>query len=93
MAPQRGALPDDEQDPLAALILAEIEDTRRWDEHFADGRSPAILERLAAEARVEGEARLTEPLEELMAEVEEETPEPPQTRGCRRAARSEVARR
>ena len=75
------ALPDDEQDTLAALILAEIEDARRWDEHFADDRSPPILERLAAEARVEDEAGLSEPLEDLLAEVEEETPEPPQTRG------------
>jgi len=74
-------LPDDEQDTLAALILAEIEDSRRWDEHFADDRSSAILERLAGEARAEDEAELTEPLEELLAEVEEETAEPPQTRG------------
>lgn len=75
-------VPDDEQDTLAALILAEIENARRWDEHFADGSFPgAILGRLAAEARVEDEAGLTEPLEELLAEVEEETAEPPQTRG------------
>lgn len=74
-------LPDNEQDMLAALIFAEIEDARLWDDHFADDRSPALLERLAAEARAEDEAGLTKPLEELLAETEEDTPAPPQTRG------------
>ncbi|MBI4213700.1 MAG: hypothetical protein HY534_05255 [Chloroflexi bacterium] len=74
-------LPDDEQDALAALILEEIEDARRWDEHFADDRSQAVLERLAAESRAEDDAGLTKPLEDLLAEVQEETTEPPQKRG------------
>jgi translation elongation factor EF-Tu-like GTPase len=74
-------LPDDEQDTLAALILSEIEDARHWDEQFGDDRSPAILERLAAEARLEDDADLTQPIEELLAEVDEETPEPPKARG------------
>lgn len=75
------SLPDDEQDTLAALIIAEIDDARRWDDHFADDRSGALLERLAAEARGEDEAGLTEPLEQLLGEVGDETPEPPQKRG------------
>lgn len=41
-------LPDAEQDALAALILDEIEDDRRWDEAFA--KSPGKLAALAARA-------------------------------------------
>lgn len=43
------SLPDAEQDAIAALILEEIEDDRRWDESFA--RSPGKLAALAAHAR------------------------------------------
>jgi hypothetical protein len=39
----------DEQDAVAALILAELEDDRRWDEAFA--RSQGKLNALAARAR------------------------------------------
>jgi len=39
-------LPDSEQNAIAAIILEEIEDERRWDEAFS--RSPDILARLAA---------------------------------------------
>jgi hypothetical protein len=41
-------LPDAEQDAIAALILAEIEDDRRWDEAFA--RAPDKLTALAKRA-------------------------------------------
>ena len=41
-------LPDAEQDAIAALILDEIEDDRRWEEAFA--RSPGKLAALAARA-------------------------------------------
>ncbi len=41
-------LPDDEQDALAALILAEIEDDQRWANAFRD--SQAALATLASEA-------------------------------------------
>jgi hypothetical protein len=41
-------LPDAEQDVIAALILDEIEDDRRWEEAFA--RSPGKLAALAARA-------------------------------------------
>lgn len=41
-------LPDEEQDAIAALILDEIEDDRRWEEAFA--ASPSKLAALAARA-------------------------------------------
>lgn len=41
-------LPDAAQDAIAALILDEIEDDRRWDEAFA--KSPGKLAALAARA-------------------------------------------
>ncbi len=62
------ALPAQQQDALAALILAEIEDERRWDELFGDSRSAALLERLAAGAAAEDDAGSTEPLDRLLAE-------------------------
>ena len=42
-------LPTPEQDAIAALILEEIEDERRWDESFS--RSQDQLARLAEKAR------------------------------------------
>ena len=41
-------LPDPEQDAIAALILEEIEDDRRWEEALA--RSPGKLVALATRA-------------------------------------------
>lgn len=41
-------LPEPEQDAIAALILEELEDDRRWEEAFA--HSPGKLEALAARA-------------------------------------------
>lgn len=42
-------LPEDEQEAIAAWLLAEVESDRRWDDVFS--RSPSeALERLAAEA-------------------------------------------
>jgi hypothetical protein len=41
-------LPDEEQDHIAALILAEIDSERRWDELFA--KSEDLLTKLANEA-------------------------------------------
>ncbi|MEH2089284.1 hypothetical protein [Nostoc sp.] len=48
-------LPANEQDAIAAMILAELEDEQFWDEAFA--RSPDILAKLAAEAMAEYRAR------------------------------------
>lgn len=42
-------LPDAEQEAIAALMLAEIEDERRWDRALA--RSPGKLAALAARAQ------------------------------------------
>ena len=69
-------LPAEDQDALAALIVAEIDDERRWEDRFNDHRSPRLLERLAAEALAEDEAGLTEPLEALLAEVERDAVDP-----------------
>ena len=76
---EAATLSPEEQDALAALILAEIDDTRAWDERFADDRSLAVLESLAAEAVAEDEAGLTEPLEALLAEVETYADQSPDT--------------
>ena len=51
------ALPDQDQDAIAASILAEIEDDRRWAEAFA--RSPDLLAELAQEALEEHRAGRT----------------------------------
>jgi hypothetical protein len=55
------ALPEAEQDALAASILAEIEDERRWSAAF--GRSADILAELAEEALAEHRAGRTLPLD------------------------------
>lgn len=44
-------LPASEQDAIAALILAEIADERRWEDAFA--RSQAQLARLAEQVRAD----------------------------------------
>jgi hypothetical protein len=55
------ALPEAEQDAIAAAILAEIEDERKWADAFA--RSPGLLEELAREALEEDLAGKTLPLD------------------------------
>ncbi len=45
------ALPDDEQDAIAGIVLEEIEDEARWRASFA--KSQDALARLAKEARAE----------------------------------------
>jgi hypothetical protein len=54
-------LPADEQNAIAAMILEELEDERRWDEAFA--RSPDVLAKLAGEAMAEFRAGKTEELD------------------------------
>ena len=54
-------LPATEQDAIAAMILAELEDERRWNEAFA--RSPDILAKLATEAMAEYRAGKTQELD------------------------------
>ena len=54
-------LAEPEQDAIAALILEELEDERRWQQSFA--QSPSALTRLAEEALAEHRAGLTQPLD------------------------------
>jgi hypothetical protein len=55
------ALPASEQDALAASILADIEDERRWAAAFEN--SADVLAELAREARAEHRAGKTLPLD------------------------------
>jgi hypothetical protein len=54
-------LPEEEQNAIAAIILDEIEDERRWDEAFS--RSPDTLAKLAAFAMAEYRAGKTQELD------------------------------
>lgn len=54
-------LSEAEQDALAASILADLEDERRWSEAFANSQD--LLAELAAEARKEYRAGRTLPLD------------------------------
>ena len=54
-------LAEPDQDAIAALILEELEDERRWQRSFA--QSPQALGRLAEEALGEHRAGLTQPLD------------------------------
>lgn len=55
------ALPESEQDAIAATILAEIEDEQQWAEAFA--KSPQTLAELAREALAEHRSGRTLPLD------------------------------
>jgi hypothetical protein len=55
------ALSDDEQDAIAAMILEEIEEERRWGHSFA--RSSDMLAQLANEAMTEYKTGKTEALD------------------------------
>ncbi|MBC7359249.1 MAG: hypothetical protein H5U10_12005 [Desulfacinum sp.] len=57
-------LPPETQDAIAARILMELEDERRWDEAFA--KSQDKLAQMADEAVAEVEAKKTLPLEEIL---------------------------
>lgn len=54
-------LPEPEQNAIAASILSEIDDERRWTEAFE--RSPEMLADLAREALAEHRAGRTLPLD------------------------------
>jgi hypothetical protein len=55
------ALPENEQNAIASIILDEIEEERRWDEAFS--RSPGTLAKLAASAMAEYRAGETQELD------------------------------
>ena len=56
-------LPQDEQDSLARLLLAELASERQWSEAFS--KSQDALAKLADEALAEFDAGNTKPLSEL----------------------------
>ena len=55
------ALPPEEQDAVASLILEEIESEKRWDELFAGSQEQ--LAQLAGQAIAEYKAGKTKPLD------------------------------
>ncbi len=55
------ALPPDEQDQFAALLLAELESEAKWQELFA--KSEDVLAKMAQQAREEHAAGKTLPLD------------------------------
>ena len=57
-------LPEEEQDALAAILLAELESEKRWAEAFA--KSQDKLSILADEAIAEFKKRKPEPLDESL---------------------------
>jgi hypothetical protein len=58
---QINALPPEEQDAVASLILEEIESEKRWDDLFAG--SQGQMARLAEQAIAEYKAGKTKPLD------------------------------
>ncbi|NCQ71505.1 MAG: hypothetical protein GPI97_21010 [Microcystis aeruginosa W13-16] len=58
---QLKTLSTDQQDAIASLILAELEEEQRWDDSFA--RSPNLLAKLAAEAMAEHRSGKTQELD------------------------------
>jgi len=58
------ALPEDEQNALAAILLQEIESEQRWQESFA--RSSNVLDNLADEALEEDQLGQTVNLSDLL---------------------------
>ena len=54
-------LSPEKQDAIAAIILEELEDERRWDKAFAE--SQEILSKLAAEALAEHRSGQTQELD------------------------------
>ncbi|MGB6063625.1 MAG: hypothetical protein WBG50_02390 [Desulfomonilaceae bacterium] len=58
------ALPPERQDAVAKLILAEVEDEKRWDDAFAGSQDK--LAALANEAIAEHKTGSTRPMDEVL---------------------------
>lgn len=58
------ALPEEEQDAIAAILIEEMASEQRWQESFS--RSRDVLDRLAAEAREEYRQGRTVDLADLL---------------------------
>lgn len=54
-------LPESDQEAIGALLLAEIESERKWDELFS--RPSAAIEKMAREALEDHRSRKTTPLD------------------------------
>jgi hypothetical protein len=59
-----GALPSEEQDAIAAQILASLADEEAWKKRFAEKRD--VIRRLAREALEEDNRGETRPLDDLV---------------------------
>ena len=59
-----GSLPQDEQDAIAAQILASLEDESAWRRRFGERRD--VIRRLAREAIEEDDRGETLPLDDLL---------------------------
>ena len=59
-----GSLPQDEQDAIAAQILAALEDESAWRRRFSERRD--VIRRMAREAVEEDERGETLPLDDLL---------------------------
>lgn len=57
-------LPEEEQETLAAVILAEMDADKKWDELLASPESQEWLEKMAEKVRAEHKAGRTKPLRE-----------------------------
>ena len=57
-------LPAERQDAIAELVLAEIEDDKRWEEAFANSQDK--LADMAAKAIAEHKEGKTKPMEEIL---------------------------
>lgn len=58
---QLKALPEEQQNAIASIIIEELEDESKWDASFA--KSQKLLEQLAAEAEEEFHSNKTQPLD------------------------------
>ena len=59
-----GALPQDEQEAIAAQILASLADEAAWKKRFTDKRD--VIRRMAQEAIAEDDRGETLPLDDLL---------------------------
>ena len=57
-------LPEEKQETLAAVILAEMDADKKWDELLASPESQEWLEQMAEKVRAEHKAGRTKPLRE-----------------------------
>ena len=64
------ALPPQERDRLAIMLIEDRESEKRWDKRFA--QSQGTLELMSEQALAEHRAGRTRPLEDLLNEVDDD---------------------